>query len=581
MADEGMNLEGPKITKTEKTALAAIATNTVLTVVKFILAFLTSSLALLAEAFHSFADIGSSLAVFMAVRAEARASKESASRVARFIKRNPQRIVAVFIGLFLLVVAVSMFRKVFQPETLEVTYPVPAALVMLALALFSFLLSRLEKAVGEKEGSTALLADGIHARVDMLGSFLVAIALLGESLSLKVDRLAAGIISFFILLQAINVFVTVIRDYFRKEKQQVYIYPQWFMTFSQESYPRFKNNLYNRLGRLFRIPPESPDLDRRVGRILSLTFILLAAAIYILSGLFTVEAHQQAIVERFGRPLQKDTPLGPGLHYCLPWPIDKVKKVDSRRVNRMVVGSELSPESNILLWTNIHYIREFNVLSGENIFMDVGMIIQYRIADPYNYIYTEREPEKLLSALAYSVLLETCARWTFFNLVTVDRDKVEQLIMEELKAELESYHLGLELVSVNLRDLHPPTNVAPDFEDVVSATIDYQTYINEAHGYANDLIPRARGQAEVMRQKARAKKKTMKLQGKGEAERFLSNLEQYKKYPFNTRRRMLLETVEEVLPGREKYIFPPEAAEGAVDLFLLMNPAEITSGEKK
>ncbi len=562
-------------TKAEKTALAAVFTNLLLTAIKFILAALTRSLALLAEAFHSFGDIGSSLAVFLAVRTEKVSDSEAGSRAARFIKRNPQRIVAVLIGFFLLAVAVSMFRKVFQPETLAVTYPVPAALVMLLLALFSFLLSRLERAVGEKEESTALLADGIHARVDMFGSLLVAIALIGESLSLKVDRLAAGIISFFILLQAVNVFVTVIRDYFSKEKHEDYLYPRWLLTFSQESYPRFKQKLYTRLAPIFRIPPDSIDLEQRVGRILSHAFLILVLIIYLLNGLYKVEAYQQAIVERFGRPLQVDNPVGPGLHYCLPWPVDKVKRVDALRVQRMVVGSEISSESRVLLWTNVHYIKEFNVLSGENIFMDVGMILMYRISDPYKYLYTVGSPESVLREIGYSVLIKTTAHRNFFDLVTTERDEVEEIIIEELRGEIESCQLGIELLAVNLRDLHPPTNVAPDFEDVVAATVDYETYINEAHGYSNDLIPRARGQSEVMKHEAHAKKKRAKLRGKGDAERFLKVQEEYKKSPVITRRRLFLETMDGVLAGREKYIVPPEAAEGSVDLYLLMDPSEI------
>ncbi len=575
-----INSDQPGMTKPEKTGLVAVATNITLTAIKFVLALLTGSLALLAEAFHSLADIGSSIAVFLALWAERKSPDASGSRIGKFIRRNPQRKVAIFIGVFLLCVAISIFRKVFQPEPLAVAYPVPAALTMLVLALFSFLLSRFESSVGQKTGSTALLADGIHARVDMFGSLLVAIALLGESLSLKVDRLAAGIISLFILLQAINVFVTVIREYLSREKQEAYFYPQWLMTFSKQSFPRFKQRIYIGLARWFRIAPESPDLDRQVGRILTAILLILALGIYLITGLFTVNAHQQAIVERFGLPLQKDEPLGPGLHYCLPWPVDKVRKVDALRVKRIVVGSELAPDSNVLLWTNIHYIHEFNILSGENIFMDVSMIIQYRIADPASYLYAAKSPEGILRELGYAVLIQTMAHRTFFELITTDRDYVEDLIMGQIAGELASYKVGLELISVSLRDLHPPTNVAPDFEEVVSAAVDFETYINEAHGYANDLIPRARGQAKVIKHKARANKKMLKLRGKGESESFLKIWNEYRKAPWLTRRRLILETMDSVLAGREKYILPPGAAEGAVDLFLIMNPSEMKKAEK-
>jgi membrane protease subunit HflK len=562
-------------TKPEKAALVAVSTNVLLTAAKFVLAAFTASLALLAEAFHSFADIGSSLAVFLALRAERVNAESRGPRLARLLGRNPQRVVAVFIGLFLLGVAVSMFRKVLEPNEIAVAYPVPAAIGMLVLALFSFLLSRFERAVGERTGSTALLADGIHARVDMFGSLLVAIALLGESISLRVDQFAAGVISFFILVQAVNVFVTVIRDSLREEKGANYFYPEWLVRSARDGYRRARGAVYARVAHLLGIRPEDAGRDDKVGKVVSAAALLILFLGYLATGLFTVQAHETAIVERFGRPLQTEQSLEPGLHYRLPWPVERVRRVNARRIQRMVVGSEISPESTVLLWTNIHYIRDFNVLSGENIFMDVGMVLEYRVADPHDYLYSTQKPEGILREVAYGVLLRTVAQRTFFELVTTDRDRLEQGIGEEIARELEPYSTGLELVSANLRDLHPPTGVAADFQEVVTATVDYETYVNEAHGYANHLLPRARGQAEVMRSEAAAKRNEKVLMGKGERERFFKTWGEYRRAPELTRRRLLLERLESILPDREKYIVPPEAAEGAVDLLLILNPADL------
>lgn len=567
-----MTSENSIISKPEKTALVAIAVNVALTAIKFVLAALTSSLALLAEAFHSFADIGSSFAVYMALKTERTGSENPNSFLTRILRKNPQRKVAIFIGAFLLFIAISVFIKAFQPKAMAVNYPVPAALTMIVLALMSFLLSRFEITVGERNKSMALIADGIHSRVDMFGSLLVAIALLGESLSLRLDRLAAGIISFFILLQAVNVFVAVARDYMKHEKRLDYFYPEWLLTLSRESYPQFKQRIYSIVAMRLRIPPSAPDVNRRVGRILSFALLLTVIIIYFVTGFFTVDACQAAIVERFGFPLQKERALGPGLHYRLPWPIDKVRKVNSMRVRQMVVGSEIAQDSKVLLWTNIHYVREFNILSGENIFVDVSMILQYNIEDAYQYLYATKNPEGILRELGYSALLKTMAHHTFFDVVTTDRDKVEDIIFRQISAELKHFNVGLKLISVNLRDLHPPTNVASDFEEVISASVDYETYINEARGYYNDLIPRARGQAMVMTQQANAEKKALALHGKGESQLFLKILSEYQKAPRLTRTRFFLETMDSVLAGKEKYILPPEAARGAVDIFHTNNP---------
>jgi membrane protease subunit HflK len=575
-----MEQDKGRSTKPEKAALVAVATNLLLTAAKFVLATFTASLALLAEAFHSFADIGSSLVVFLALRAERANAEGRSARLARILGRNPQRVVAIFIGMFLLGVAVSMFRKVLEPNEIVVAYPVPAAIIMLVLALFSFLLSRFESAVGEQGGSTALRADGIHARVDMFGSLLVAVALLGESISLRVDQLAAGVISLFILVQAVNVFVTIIRDSLRREKGADYFYPEWLVRPAKGAYRRMRGAVRARVVGVLGIRLEDGELDARVGAVIFAAFLLIVLGGYLATGLFTVNAHETAIIERFGRALQMERSLEPGLHYALPWPVGRVRRVNVRRVQRMVVGSEISPESTVLLWTNIHYIRDFNVLSGENIFMDVGMVLEYRVSDPHAYLYSTRNPEGILREIAYGVLLRTVAQRTFFGLVTTERDRLEHAIWEEIARELAPYSTGLELVSANLRDLHPPTSVAADFQEVVIATVDYETYINEAHGYANHLLPRARGQAEVMRSEAAAKRNEKILIGKGERERFFRSWEGYRRAPELTRRRLLLERLETILPGREKYIVPPEAAEGAVDLLLILNSADLKKGRR-
>jgi membrane protease subunit HflK len=342
-----------------------------------------------------------------------------------------------------------------------------------------------------------------------------------------------------------------------------------------------RSAVYVRLAGLLGIRQEDANRDGRVGRVVFGAVLLAVSLGYLATGIFTVNAHETAIIERFGRPLQVEHSLESGLHYRYPWPVDRVRKVNSQRVQRMVVGSEISPESMVLLWTNIHYIRDFNVLSGENIFIDVGMVLEYRVGDPHAYLYSTKNPEGILREIAYGVLLRTVAHRTFFELVTTDRDQLEAAIWEEIARALEPYSTGIELVSANLRDLHPPTSVAPDFQEVVIATVDYETYINEAHGYANGLLPRARGQAAVMRSEAAAKKKRKVLIGKGERERFFKTWEEYRRTPELTKRRLLLESAEGILPGREKYIVPPEAAEGALDLLLILNQADMKKRERK
>ena len=174
-----LTAERKNLSKPDKVAIFAIALNTVLTIAKFILASITGSLALMAEAYHSFSDIWSSVMVFISVR-YGKEHKEGLKH--GFIKGlwyHPQRMAALYIGIFLFIISISIFLNALKERIWDVKYPIPVAFIMILFALGSWLLSRLEMTVGEKTDSTALVADDYHSRVYMAGSVLVAAALFG------------------------------------------------------------------------------------------------------------------------------------------------------------------------------------------------------------------------------------------------------------------------------------------------------------------------------------------------------------------------------------------------------------------
>jgi len=567
--------EKKNLSKPEKIALGAIALNFFLTVIKFILAGISGSLALLAEAFHSFADIGSSGAVFLAIRLEKTPPSPELKGWKKFFYTYPQLKVAFAIGIFLLLVSVAVFRRVFRPEPIVVRYPLFTALVMLGLALASYLLSRFERVVGERESSLALIADGHHALVDMFGSLLVASGLFGEALNLRLDRPVAFIISLFIALQALNVFVVAIRDWRKKEESASYRYPQYLIDFFQKQLPEKRNQFMLSLAKKLKFSGSESEQIKRAENLSVLVVLLLIILLWFLSGIYFVAPYQKAVVERLGSPLKVQPPIGAGIHYALPFPIDRVRKIDALRVRRTVIGTEVSPESRMLLWTNIHYLREHNVLTGDRIFVDCGLVVHWRISDPYQYLYGNANPERLLESVAYQALLKEFAQKDFFQILIYQRRELEEKLFEEIRKAMKQGKSGIEVLAVDLRDIHPPTTVAPDFEEVVSAMVDYQTFINQAIGYENGLIPRTRGEAIGMLNQAKANRALRVLQMKGEKERLRLNHRSYKFSPFIYKPVVWLEAVEQVLAGKEKYLVPPEAAEGALELYLMMEPGRI------
>jgi membrane protease subunit HflK len=568
-------------TLAEKAAATAVVVNVVLTILKFALAFWSKSLALRVEAFHSLADIGSSVAVFMAVRAEMprrRALSGAGEKTGLFA--NPQRLVAVSIGVFLLVIGLLFVRKVIAPEAIVVAHPVPVSIAMLVLALFSFLLSRFERFTGDKERCTALVADSYHARVDMFGSLVVAGSLLGEGLGWRVDRLAAGLLALFVISQALNVFGAVIRDIVKKEERTELLYREaWWLAIRQrvpELIPRLMASVVRFMGGSI----DSTE-DRKRARIIMIgTALIFVFALYLSSGFFTVGPSERAIVEHLGKPVNPEEPLAPGLHWRWPRPIDRARKVDVQGIRTLMVGSAVSPERRTVLWTNQHYVEQFNVLSGENIFVDVGVVLHYRVSDAFAWLYSVGNPEHVLSYVTYSVLTEELSGLEFLETITTGRDDLEARLTERVVDSLGRYRTGIKLLSLQVRDIHPPTNVAPDFENVVSATVEYETKINEARGYANDLIPRARGEAVSRVLSAKAERIAGRNRARGDAGLFNGVREAYRASPEVARVRFKVETAERVLPGRQKVLVPGGAVPGAIELFAPINSGPAPSTGK-
>jgi len=578
------------MTKQEKAALLSIITNFMLTVVKFILGSITASIAILAEAFHSLADILSSTMVFVALRVDRQKSsapakvqpgkeeEEAAAKPAPkfFAPGNWENKAAMGIGLLLIIAAINIFSRVSQPETISVRYPLIAAIGIAFLALCSYFLYRFEVSVGKDTDSPALIADGRHAQTDMLASTLVVVALVATKFGLGFDKIAAAIIASYIFINAIYILTQAIRAYAATARGNEFsrdvIYEDILFSLAYRTYTRLDKTLWDRLGKLPGLKGPPDVVKTRSALILSALVVLIAFSIYAFSGLYIVQPGEEAIVERFGRPLQKDEPIGPGLHYHWPWPVERVKKADVGNIRRLTIGYKIGAQKGLILWTNKHYLREYSVITGEGPFLDVAMNVHYRIKDLYQYLFRNADPDKTVERLGYRVLRETLGTRPFFASITANRDALESIIHIEMQKRIDELALGLVIQNVCFRDLHPPSQVASAFEDVVSAQEDYETYIEQAHGYRKDLLPRARASAATALNDAEAYRNALMAQSAGDARSFVLQQEAYGKAEDLTRTRMMLETVEEVLAGVPKYIISPGGDGERPDMWFSMPP---------
>lgn len=302
--------------------------------------------------------------------------------------------------------------------------------------------------------------------------------------------------------------------------------------------------------------------------------IALAIAGYLATGVYFVAPGEAAVVRRFGAVVAPR--VEPGAHYRLPWPIDRVNIVNVGDVRREVVGVAAPEEGH----DHPEPPSKLQVLSGDTNVIDVELVVQYQVRDPAAYLVNvQYAPYRLVRDAVRQSVTQLVSQLPVDDILTTERQALQDAIRADTQQRLDGYNSGLVIVGLNLQKAFPPDEVAAAFTDVNSAREDKARAVNEATGYANSLIPEARGQAEKIRADAEAYRSNALGQATGAAQAFESVLAEYqtnsKIYGEDvTRYRLYLETLEKILPRVQVYTV--DTANGSsANLRLFGNPAPI------
>jgi membrane protease subunit HflK len=214
------------------------------------------------------------------------------------------------------------------------------------------------------------------------------------------------------------------------------------------------------------------------------------------------------------------------------------------------------------------------MLTGDENLVYVETIVQYRVIDLEKYLFKVDNQTGTLRVAAESTIRRVIANHTLDDALTDNKFAIQQEIKDDLQAVSDKYGLGVVIAVVQLQDVQPPKEVDAAFKDVASAKEDKNSYINQAQSYANEVIPKARGNAAEAINKALAYKETRIAEAKGDVAKFVQILEKYQESPTVTRTRMYLETVQEIFPDMEKYVV---SGDGTVT-FLPLMPYTVPSG---
>lgn len=293
--------------------------------------------------------------------------------------------------------------------------------------------------------------------------------------------------------------------------------------------------------------------------------ILLALlGLWLLTSVYIVPADQQAVETRFGRVVGPR--VLPGIHFSLPWPIDRVTKLKVQQLQRLVVGGDLSDG---VLGRTQPLLSQF--LTGDQNIINMRVVVQYWVGVPVDYLFQAQDVAKAVGAAVEAELARRISRRGVDAILTTEKAAIQEEVREAAQKRLTEYRTGVLISTVNIEAVTPPPEAADAFRDVASARADSARIVNEAQGYANDVIPKARGQAQQALEAAAAYKQRKTNEALGDAARFTQVAAEYERASAVNGRRLYLETMEQILPRIKKLIVDPS---GNLDLTIIRKGAE-------
>lgn len=282
-----------------------------------------------------------------------------------------------------------------------------------------------------------------------------------------------------------------------------------------------------------------------------LAIVGIGLVLWLASGIYVVGPGEQGIVRQFGK---MHSQTGPGLQYHLPPPIQSRDVVNVAGVRRAEIGFRSDAgRTTVVAEESLMLTGDENIVAGQ-------LFVQYVIKDPAAYLFRARDPEQMLMTAGEVALRNIVGRNTIDFTMTEGRFQLQEQVKEQLQRLLDDYQTGLLVTEARLLVVDPPSEVKDAFHDVVRAWEDRERLIQEARGFAEDVLPRSRGEAAEIVRKAEGYKEQRIIRSQGEAKRFLDVRESYEKSPTVTRERLYLEMMERILPHAEKVILPTQSS---------------------
>jgi modulator of FtsH protease HflK len=308
-------------------------------------------------------------------------------------------------------------------------------------------------------------------------------------------------------------------------------------------------NVNRRMNELFgrKVEPQESGDGGRPGRGLPLggagMLVALIVVIWLASGFYIVDEGRRGVVTRFGKYTETTQP-GPRWH--LPFPIEGVELVEFSQVKTIEVGYRNTPKNKI--------DKEAVMLTDDENIIDIQFAVQYNLKSAEDYVFNNRRPDQIVAYVAESAIREIVGKSKMDFALYEGREQIAKQTEQLMQQNLDRYGTGVFVQKVTLQNVQPPDKVQAAFDDAVKAGQDRERLKNEGQAYANDVVPRARGNAARLLEEANGYRTEVEQRAQGDAERFNRILVEYQKAPGVTRDRLYLDMMQTVLGNASKVL---------------------------
>ncbi len=491
-------------------------------------------------------------------------------------------------------------------EPPPVREPLLTTAIFIGMAFVCFLLGRYTGGLATHAPWRPVRAGASYSLSNALGCLLVGVGLLCYHVEVRwMDSVVAYVVPSVLALMALEVLLNQVLAVYRPRvtgQERRAAYDSRLLGMLTESRGLIRTTA-DTLDYQFGFKVSETWFFRFLERAIAPLILFQLLTLYLLTCFVIVRTGEEAVIERWGRPLRGRETLKPRLHLKWPWPIDVVRRYPVESVEMLMVGEQIKEEAEGYLWTVSHAKAPFRLLvanresarpaapddaRGEGALgegeaaapgdgareqvVPVSMLsgtiyVYYIVSDLYDYLYNYRDPRAALDALCYRELTRYTVSADFLEFLGHRRGEAAATLKERFQAKANELELGVHIVGVSLQGIHPPVEVGQEFEDVVGAVEDKHASVLVAESYRHKTVPAAQAKANRMELGADAYRERREVVSVAVAERFEARLGVYDISPWVFLHRELLASFIDGLEGRRKIIKPEWAQADEVIIF--------------